>query len=306
MHWFVLALSATALFSISNHIDKYLLSRFFKHKSGGVLVIFSSLIGLAVLPIIVIMHPHVFAIHPLQATIMIFNGILFIVALIPYFYALQKAETSIVVPLYQTIPLFGFALAYMALRETLTLQQVAASLLIIAGAVGITLEWQGKRPRIQQHTLWLMLLSSFLIALNFLIFKFVAVQSNFWVTSFWEYVGFSALGISLLLIVPSYRAQFAELFRHNKLSIIALNTLNEVITIVAKIMVNIATLLAPLALVSAVNGVQPLFVLLLGIATTIFAPHLGRENIQRRFLTQKIISIVIIVAGAVWLRFISP
>ena len=46
MQWYFLAFLSPLLWAISNHIDKYLLSRYFKNANSGVLAIFTGLLGL--------------------------------------------------------------------------------------------------------------------------------------------------------------------------------------------------------------------------------------------------------------------
>ena len=58
-----------------------------------------------------------------------------------------------------------------------------------------------------------------------------------------------------------------------------------------------ASLLAPLALVWAVNGFQPVFVLVYGLLITRFFPQVGEENLERKQLMQKAVAILIIFAG---------
>src|SRR5260221_14340865 len=112
MNWFFIALSAPALWAITNHIDKYLLSKYIQGSSAGALMLFSSLFGLFVLPIAFIFGQNVLHIGPLDTFLIVFSGILYMLGLIPYFYALNSDETSIVIPIFQTVPIFGFIYAY--------------------------------------------------------------------------------------------------------------------------------------------------------------------------------------------------
>ncbi len=297
MNWFLIALAAPALWSVTNHIDKYLISKYFKGGGTGSLIIFSSLIGLFVLPFVFAIHPAVFGIRPIYALLIAVNGFLYILGLLPCFYALAKDEASIIVPLFQTIPVFSYILAYFVLGETLTQQQMLASALVILGAIGISLDINDRRPKFKKEVFGLMFLASFLVALNGLIFKFVAIQESFWVTSFWEYVGFVALAIILLVFVRTYRRQFMAVIQANKMPVLGLNGLNEVLNIIAKLMMNFATLLSPLALVWVVNGFQPFFVFLYGIILTLFFPHLGEESLRKRHIAQKLVAISIMFFG---------
>ncbi len=298
MNWFLIALLAPALWSVCNHIDKYLIGKYFKGGGTGSLLIFSSLIGVFVLPIIFVFHPEVLFINPVYGLLIALNGAIYITALIPYIYALEKDEASIVMPLYQTVPIFSYILAAVVLKESLTLPQLLASSLIIAGAIFITLDLSGKKVRFKKEVFGLILLSAFLVSLNGLIFKFVALKETFWTTSFWEYIGFAIFAVLLFTFVKSYRQQFLFVIKRNKIPVIGLNGFNEIINIIGKLSMNFAMLLAPLALAWVVNGFQPFFVLLYGIILTVFFPKLGRENLSKKHLSQKIFAIALMFLGS--------
>jgi bacterial/archaeal transporter family protein len=235
MNWFIFATIAPLLFAVSNYIDKYLVSKYFKDRGPGVLVIFSSLIGFFLLPVIYLIQPSAIKISPFFASLMVINGFIYIITLIPYLYTLQDNDTSVIVPLYQLIPVFAYGLGLVFLKESLTLLQILGSLLVMIGAVGISFGKNHIGFRFKKRSLFFMILSCFLIALNLVIFKFVATEESFWTTSFWEYVGFSICGIFLFVFIKSYREQFRQLFKSSKFKIISINAANEIINITGKI-----------------------------------------------------------------------
>jgi uncharacterized membrane protein len=297
MNWFYVAIISPALWAIVNHTDKYLLSKYFKGGGIGSLAIFSSLIGVFASPLIAIFYPAVFNIHLSHAILIILNGFLYVVGLLPYMYALHKDETSVVVPLFQTIPVFSYILAFYTLGETLTTIQIIACLLVIIGAITLSFDFQQKRPKFKMEVFGLMFLASFSVALNSLIFKFVTLNADFWTTSFWEYIGFTLTAIFLLTCIKSYRNQFLSSLKFNKMPILGLNILNEIINIIAKFTLNYATILAPLAIVWTINGFQPLFVLLYGIILTIFFPKISKEGLARGQVMQKVLAIFLMFFG---------
>jgi drug/metabolite transporter (DMT)-like permease len=298
MNWFLIALIPPAVWSITNHLDKYLIGKFFKGGGVGALMVFSSLIGLFLLPFIAIFHPEVIHVNPLNALLIAVNGFLYILAVLPYFYALEKDEASICVPLFQLIPVFSFVLAYLVLKETLTNSQVLGGSLIVLGAIGISLDLSdGKKVRFKKEVFWLMMLSSLLFALNFLFFKFFALQETFWTTSFWEYVGFAVFAFLLMLFVKPYRREFMSVMKNNKIPVIGLNGVNEILNIVAKVSFNFASLLTPITITWIVNGFQPFFVFLYGVILTIFFPHISEEKITRKDLVHKITAIAVMFGG---------
>ena len=297
MNWFLLALVGPALWAAVNHIDKYLVSKYFKGGGTGALIIFSSLIGLFVLPVILVIHPNVLAISPVQAALQTAGGILYVLSILIYFHAIQRDEASIVVPLFQTIPVFSFLLGFVLLHESLTVTQLIGSGIVVAGGIFLTLDFSLKEPKFKSAIFFLMLTASFMMALSFLVFKAVAIETDYWTTAFWGYVGSVLVGLVFLICVGSYRRQFLSVLKENNARILSLNATNEVLTVIGNLLFQYASLLAPLALVWAVNGFQPVFVLVYGLLITRFFPQVGEENLERKQLMQKAVAILIIFAG---------
>ncbi|TSC64542.1 MAG: hypothetical protein G01um101491_256, partial [Parcubacteria group bacterium Gr01-1014_91] len=135
MNWFLIALIAPILYSLANHTDKYLISRYVSGGSVGSLIIFSSLFSVVALPVILFIHPSVFAISLIEGMVLAVNGMFLVTSILCYFYALHKDEASHVVPLYQTVPIFGFILGFFILGETVSAGQGVASIAIIVGSL---------------------------------------------------------------------------------------------------------------------------------------------------------------------------
>ena len=63
MSWLVFAFSGPLLWAISIHLDKYLVTRFFA-QSSAVLLVFTALLGLLLLPPIWLFRPDVVPLPP--------------------------------------------------------------------------------------------------------------------------------------------------------------------------------------------------------------------------------------------------
>jgi drug/metabolite transporter (DMT)-like permease len=298
MNWFLIALIGPLLWSIVNHLDKFLLNKYFKGGGTGSLLIFSSLIGIFMLPIFYFINPNILNVSFNNVLILLLINIPYVLYILFYLYALDKDEASIVVPLFQMIPVLGYFLGFIILGETLTFKQILASLIILSGSVALALDLEGKKIRLKLNIFLLMFVSSFLFALYGVLFKMVAIEQDFIVSSFWTYVGLGIAGLLMLGFIPLYRKQFFSVMKQNKSQVLGVNGINEVLNIIADVSTRLATLLAPLALVYVVSGFQPLFVLIIGVLLTIFLPHVSQESLLKRHLVQKVISIAIIVIGA--------
>lgn len=298
MNWFLIALVAPFLWAITNYIDKYLVSRYVKDGGAGALMIFSSLIGVFVFPLIAIFYPGVINIELPYAALLMLSGGIYVIAILPYYYALREDNTSVVVPLFQTIPVISYILAFFFLGETLSLKQILASLLIIFGAIIISLDLSEGKNKFKHKVFWLILLSSFFYSLNVFLFKFIAIKSDFWTTSFWEYVGFAMTALIFLFFVKSYRNQFFKILKKNASFVLSINFINEFLNIIGKMILNFVSLLIPLALTWVINGFQPVFVLIIGILLAIIFPKITNESLCKRHILQKVFAIFIMFIGA--------
>ena len=301
MNWFFIALIAPFLYAITNHIDKYLISKYIKEGKVGALIMFSALFGIFALPIILVINPMVLNISLWQIIILVVIGILVVFSILCYLYALELDEATFVVPFYQTIPIFGFILAYFILGEILTKIQILASLSILFGALILSFDIQNKKIRFKKKVVLLMIMASFFYAISDVLFKFIAIERGFWISTFWTLIGKIFIGIIFLIFVSSYRHQFIILFKKVKSKILTLNSINETATIIADSTLQYAILLAPVALVLMVNSFQPLFVFVIGIVLTLFFPHINKENTSKNILIQKFLGISIIILGSLFL-----
>jgi drug/metabolite transporter (DMT)-like permease len=265
----------------------------------GALIIISALFGLIVLPMIAIIQPNVFAISVENASILIVAAIISIFGILAYLYAIRDNEVSFVIPLFELIPVVSFILGYIFLQETLTIIQALGSALIIAGATVLGLELGGKIT-FKYRLVYLMLAAVVGFSINGLLFKYVAQGEDFWIATFWSYVGLVIAGIGFYLFIPSYRRDFRYTIKFSGKKVLSINFISESINAVASIIVNYALLLAPIALVYSVNSFQSVFVLLYGVLLTLFAPHIYKEDLSHKVLAQKIAGIVVVLVGA-WL-----
>lgn len=302
MSWFWIALIGPVLYAITNHIDKYILEKYFKAGEVGAVVIFSACFSIFALPIIFLIEPGVFAVDFITKMTLMFTGGLNVVCLLLYLNALRDDEASVVVPFYQTIPVFGFILGYFILGEVLNSQQLFAGIMILIGTTIISFDFSTGKPVFKKRVALLMLISSLIFAIIGVVFKLIAVSEGFWFSIFWSLFGNVMVGSLIFLFMKSYRKQFLEVFKVNSRAVLAASSLNEIFFISADGVTAYATLLAPISLVMVVNGFQPVFVFIIGIFLTLFFPETCKESLSRNDLAQKILAIGFIVGGTVLLN----
>ena len=199
MNWFLIALGAPILWAFVNIADTYLVANFShreRERSSGGLVLFSSLIGLVIAVGIFIFVPNVFNISYFDKVLLFITGVITILWVVLYLFALEIEEVSNIVPWFLTIPIFGYTLGYFFLGENLTKEQIIGAVIVLFGLAILSITWHEEKKKIKHKPALYMFLACFLVAVAGVIFKYVTVEGNFWVSSFWEYVGLGASGCS--------------------------------------------------------------------------------------------------------------
>jgi drug/metabolite transporter (DMT)-like permease len=294
MSWVLLAFAAPVLWAISTHIDKYLVEKYFKDSQVGVLLLFTSLF--TVLPMLGIwLFAKTVMAGAVPIAVMVASGILYMGAMYFYLGALQTEEASVIAPLFQAAPLFTYALAFIFLGERLTPVQLTGGALIVASVLVISLHGFGK---LKTRLLLLMLACTFALAASSVVFKLFAVETDFWITTFWTFAGEVIFGVGLIAI-PSYRREFAALFKKHPGAVAAVNGSNELINFGGGLAARYAALIGSVTLVQAISGTTSLFVFVFGVLVSLVAPKLGREDLSKDSLIRKGIAAVLIVIGTV-------
>lgn len=302
MHWLLLAMIGPFLYATANHIDKILLTKYFKSGGVGTLMLFSSLLSAVALPFFFVIDPDVLKVDIVSIIVLGVVGILNIAILWLYFLAMKEEEASIVIVFYQLVPVFGYILGFFILDEILSKAQLFAMAIIIFGTTIVSFEVDTQNKfKIKYRTAIYMMGASFFWALSSVVFKFVALEENVWRSLFWEHVTLTLFGVCLFVFGKSYRTHFLLAFKNNSKKIIGLNFVNETIYITGTVLFSNAYLLAPVALVLLTNSFQSIFVLMIGIFLTIFFPHIEKEKIQIKHILKKIFAIVITGIGTYFL-----
>jgi drug/metabolite transporter (DMT)-like permease len=283
-----------------NHVDKYILSRYQEGRGIGAILIFSSLSSIIVLPFVAFFYrSKLFNISFIDFLALIIIGFLSASAFYFYLKAMDIEEASIVIPLFQCDPIFGYILSYFILKEALSINQILASVLVLTGIILLSFEIDADNNfRLKKKALLLVAVSSFLFALGGVLFKKLALVDSFWISIFWQYVGLTIFGILILIFYKKFRQDFICMISAPSLKIMSLNIMSELLYIIGGVANNFALLIAPVALVFVVNSYQPLFVFIFGVLFTMFFPKFVSEKISQKHFLHKLISIIIILIGS--------
>lgn len=298
--WIISGIIPPLLWSIVNHIDKYLLSRAKHLSSVSVLMVYSTGFSLVIIPILFyfVGYKELFVGYR-QIIIQIIGGFLIASSIYFYLLALFKEEVSRVIPLALLVPVFGYSFSYFLLGEILTGKELFACLLIILGALILSLEFkkESKKLNIKHGALLLMIGCSAFQAAQETLFKYSAINNSFIVSIFWQHMGIILYGSILLLSQKRLWNKFIQSIKINGVKMFSLNFFSEGLSSIAFFILNYALLLAPITIIMSLNTYQPAFVFIIGIIITLFFPKLSSEKIRPLHLLHKGIAIVVMIIG---------
>ncbi|MCD4705268.1 DMT family transporter [bacterium] len=310
MSFILIAILAYFILSIVNIADKFLLGNVIPNSKA-----YTFLVG--VLGLVVLVIAPWFLVWP-GINLFFLNliiGLLFPVALLFLYKSLKEGDTSKIITLVGgAIPIFTIFFSVVLFQERFTGQQWLGIGLLLIGTIIIS--WiPNKKNLWHKFAIWFGLtkddpfqgiFTALLSALFFTIFfigsKFLYNEQPFLSGFIWIRFG-SFLAVLFLLINKKERQEILQsikkLFKHQgKVLFFA----NQGLAAGGALLQNYAIALGSVVIVNALQGVQYVFLLILGVIITILKPQAVKENISKSIIIQKIIAILLIGLG---LYFIS-
>lgn len=296
----IIAIFASFLWGITNHIDKFMINGIDESGSSlKTLMIFSTLIaGVVISPIWLIVSKFSVSINIFSFVTIIISSLIYILATYFYFIALDKNDASVVVVMFQMIPVFSYILALIFFKENLTVPQIIGSIIIILSAIIISFDFEEKNNKSKFKALLLMALSSLCYAIYFVLFDVAIRHDSYNSCIFWYQFGLLLIGI-VLICIKSYRNTFIKAVKNNGKIYLSLNITNEVLNLIANFLVNFATITIPIAMANVLSGFQGAFVFILGIIGMRLLPKYFKESLNTKVVIQKVSCIVLSVIGLV-------
>lgn len=293
-----LTILASFLWAITNHMDKFLVAGDEKSPNGiRTLLVFSTLVaGVIISPIWLIASKFSIGISWLSLACIAGGAIFSILGVYLYFKALEKNDASIIVVMFQLIPVFSYILALIFFKENLTTKQLIGSVVIILSAVFISLEFGEKNKKGKWAALALMALSSLCYSTYYIFFDFGIRHSPYKSCAFWFQIMYLIIGL-ILFCNKSFRNEFVSAIRNNGKRYITLNLSNEALNLIAMMLVNFANVTIPLAIANVCNGFQAAFVFILGVLGVTFFPKYFKEDLRKKVVFKKVGCIILGIAG---------
>jgi drug/metabolite transporter (DMT)-like permease len=286
----ILALAAGLLWSFGNVIDKVSVTKIVKRPIGllYIYLTFSVLAGFAVSPL---------ATNPLawhDAYRFAVVAISYTLAMFFYFWAMQKDEPSRVVPLYALVILFLSVFSAIFLGEIFNFATYVAIFLLIIGTVGITS--RGNITSVfRSRALGLMILSSLCYATAYALIKSLLNTYTPYDVFVYQRLFIGLIG---LLALPFVFRQLQAIVRAiPKKKLIGVSVISELLGESGGLLFVIASSVWYVTLVETVVNIEFVFVFIWGLVVTKFWPRLYTENVDKKVIFQKAVSIALIIIG---------
>lgn len=296
----IITIFASFLGGITNHIDKLMINGVDESgKSVKTMMIFSSLIaGLVFTPVWLVFSKFSVSISMVSLISVFLAAAVYVLAAYFYFKALDNNDASIVVTMFQLIPVFSYIISLIFFKENLTIQQIIGAIIIILSAVIISFDFKEKNNKSKFIALLLMTLSSLFFAIYYILFDVAIRNSPYNSCAFWYQVGLLLMGI-ILMCVKNYRNTFIKAIKTNGKTYFTLNMTNEGINLIANLLINFANLTIPIALANVLSGFQGAFVFILGVIGVKLLPKYFKEDLTKNIVLQKVSCIVLSVVGLI-------
>ena len=287
MSWILLSVLAALLWAVSNVLDKFLLSKYIKEPmvpllSFGFVGIISSLI--------VFFFNGFGQVSFHFLVVAFFLGLMYVLANILYFLALQGEEVSRVISLLYLDPLFTAVMSAVFLGEVFSVSKYFGILLLVLGAILISYR-KASGFKISKGIIYC-IISAFLFAVYNLVLKYMLGQTNFWIA--FAYIRFFTF-IGLLPIYYFYFKPFVGFIKQTKVA--AISFTSNAISLIAILFFTIATSIGYVTLTTSLSAVQPFFILFITLILSLFYPHLLKEEHAKGVFWQKLFAIILMFVG---------
>lgn len=296
MSWFYLALLAPLLFAVVNLIDDNLVRHVYKSPYYGAII--SGLFG--AVPLVSLFVRPLDSTTPLVTILGIMAGFLTAVYYFFYFRALETESPSVVIAMFGLTPALILIFANLFLGEQLLAKQMLgfAIVLFASFALGLVEIRKFKFSK----ALLLVAVAATLYAISSLFSKYVFDHTSFYTGFMYFSTGMGLGGIYFWLILRFLKeTDFLHELKRNSKKVLTLFIIAEAIAIAAEFTQNLAISRGPLSLVKVIEGIQPIYVLLIAFLFYKFSPKHFREAAEGG-LVKKFILMGLTILGLFFLH----
>jgi drug/metabolite transporter (DMT)-like permease len=226
------------------------------------------------------------------------DALVHIVAIYAMYVALQKFEVSKVISTIiaaQSVFIFILTSLFWP-SQIMSVKDVVAFLILLAGGILIS---AGKNIKVTIDYLKITLFSAFMFALDYVFLKIIFSSQPFLQGVVWIMIFIFLFGLLFLIKKEDRREIFGKQMLSNKRNQV-LFLGSQVCGGAGNLLQSFAISLAPIAFLAVVNslkGIQFAFLFLVVLFISYFYPKILKEDISKKAIVQKSVSIVIIAVG---------
>lgn len=304
MTWLSVAIIAYFLLALVNILDKFLLENAVNSSRAYTFLV--GILGMAV-----------FAFAPWflkwpGIDLFLFNilvGVFFPLALLFFYAALKKGEASKTLLLIGgAVPVFTLIFSLILLNDSFSSRQWLALSSLLIGTIIIS--WLPEKQNFWHRALevlkinrkktykglMLALFAGIFFALFFIGSKEAFNNQEFFSAFIWIRGGSFIFVLLFLLHLRSRKEIFSNIKKLNSKKG-SMFIANQGLAAGGFLLQNYAISLTSVALVNALQGVQYVFIIIIGVVATLFYPKFLSENISKPIIIQKIIAVLLIAFG---------
>lgn len=294
MKWILYGIASPAVFAAVNHLDAHIVGR--QVKGPAALPIYTAIVVFAMSAVAFVAAG--FPALGASGLALTGSGFVLMMAYVFYFRAIALGDAAFIAAMIQVSSLFTLVLSIAFLHERLSASRWVGFFVILAAAIALSLESAEGRLRLGR-AFWPIVIADLCWAVAAVIVKGAFATRDFLPVVAYEGFGVTLGGLALLLS-PSIRAAFRTSLRESGRRVIVLVLANEGLGFAAKALFFMGVSLGPVAIVSALSGVQPLFSIGYGYALAFLLPHLFPRPPAGAHLAKRVALSVALMAG-IWL-----
>jgi len=295
MLWLLTITLSYLFFAISSLGDKIVLSGPAKPKSYTFFVGLFSILVVLLIPFVDFVIP-----SGIVWGWIILEAFIYVVGLYCLFYALEHFEVSKIIPtIGATQPIFIALLSLLFFgSQFLSGREIIAFVVLLLGSILISID---KNPKITKRSLQVGILASFFFSLDFIFSKFVFNDLSFWPGFIWMRI-FSFVFVLFFLFDKGFKKEMKEDIGVNNKKTGTLFIFTQASGGAANILQSLSISLVPaayLAIMNSMKGIQYVFLFLMVVFVSNFLPNVLKEELSKKIILQKIISIIVIGLGLI-------
>jgi drug/metabolite transporter (DMT)-like permease len=299
IYWLLTIILAYLFFGFASLCDKLVLAGKPKPKSYTFYVGVFSLVVILLIPFTKFGFPNASGL-----TWIILDAMVHVVGLYTMYVAIEKFDVSrVIATIGATQPIFIFVLTwFLGGPQKMPEIDILAFVFLLLGSIIISIE---KNIKITSDYLKITIFSSMMFSLDYIFAKFVFLSQTFLPGIIWIGIFIFLFALTLLFKKDSRKEIFAKQIVLNKKTDI-LFLCAQASGGVGNFLQSLAISLAPIAFLATVNslrGIQYVFLFLMTLFISYFYPKILKEELSKKIILKKMISIILRAVGLVMLVY---